>query len=497
MKKRQSWLFFIIFLIAFSIYLLVNYPFQLGLDLRGGSQLTLELIKEDGNITKDELDSVKAVLDKRVNNLGVSESNLQTLGSNQLVLELPGEQDPLAASRVIGKTALLEFRTQKADSFNDLKKLQFQRLQINNLIDSFNEFSKRNFDKNLKDKLEDSLLEIEKSINYESNESELFIKLNETRKFINSQIANLFVKTNLTGKDLISAGRRQEQTNNNWEVLLSFSSEGGDKFADLTKSIAGTQRLLSIVLDGESISEASVGNQFSKTGITGGSATISGNFNAEEARELEVQLRGGALPLPVQIIETNTIGPLLGNRNIIKSFYAAILGLIFVGLFMVINYRILGLISVASLLTYGLFNLALYSLIPVTITLPGIAGLILSIGMAVDANILIFERVRDELNLGNTLIRSIDDGFRRANSSILDGHVTTLISCFVLFIIGTSFVKGFAATLGLGVLISLFTSLNCSKTFLRFLTSYQFMRKKNFYLKEIKNTSPTNLINKS
>ena len=497
MKKRQSWLFFIIFLIAFSIYLLVNYPFQLGLDLRGGSQLTLELIKEDGNITKDELDSVKAVLDKRVNNLGVSESNLQTLGSNQLVLELPGEQDPLAASRVIGKTALLEFRTQKEDSFNDLKKLQFQRLQINNLIDSFNEFSKRNFDKNLKDKLEDSLLEIEKSINYESNESELFIKLNETRKFINSQIANLFVKTNLTGKDLISAGRRQEQTNNNWEVLLSFSSEGGDKFADITKSIAGTQRLLSIVLDGESISEASVGNQFSKTGITGGSATISGNFNAEEARELEVQLRGGALPLPVQIIETNTIGPLLGNRNIIKSFYAAILGLIFVGLFMIINYRILGLISVASLLTYGLFNLALYSLIPVTITLPGIAGLILSIGMAVDANILIFERVRDELNLGNTLIRSIDDGFRRANSSILDGHVTTLISCFVLFIIGTSFVKGFAATLGLGVLISLFTSLNCSKTFLRFLTSYQFMRKKNFYLKEFKNTSPTNLINKS
>ena len=497
MKKRQSWLFFIIFLIAFSIYLLVNYPFQLGLDLRGGSQLTLELIKEDGNITKDELDSVKAVLDKRVNNLGVSESNLQTLGSNQLVLELPGEQDPLAASRVIGKTALLEFRTQKADSFNDLKKLQFQRLQINNLIDSFNELSKRNFDKNLKDKLEDSLLEIEKSINYESNESELFIKLNETRKFINSQIANLFVKTNLTGKDLISAGRRQEQTNNNWEVLLSFSSEGGDKFADLTKSIAGTQRLLSIVLDGESISEASVGNQFSKTGITGGSATISGNFNAEEARELEVQLRGGALPLPVQIIETNTIGPLLGNRNIIKSFYAAILGLIFVGLFMIINYRILGLISVASLLTYGLFNLALYSLIPVTITLPGIAGLILSIGMAVDANILIFERVRDELNLGNTLIRSIDEGFRRANSSILDGHLTTLISCLVLFIIGTSFVKGFAATLGLGVLISLFTSLNCSKTFLRFLTSYQFMRRKNLYLKDLTNSSPTNLINKS
>ncbi len=494
MKRRQSWLFFIIFLVAFSIYLLINYPFQLGLDLRGGSQLTLELKKDEGNITKDELDSVKAVLDKRVNNLGVSESNLQTLGSNQLILELPGEQDPLAASRVIGKTALLEFRTQSEGTFNELKKLQFQRLKINNLIDSFKDVNKRNMDKNIQDKLEESLSEIEESVSYKSNELDLYSKLNETRKFINSEIANLFVKSNLTGKDLISAGRRQEQTNNNWEVLLSFSSEGGDKFAELTKSIAGSQRLISIVLDGESISEASVGNQFSKTGITGGSATISGSFNAEEARELEVQLRGGALPLPVQIIESNTIGPLLGNRNIIKSFYAAILGLIFVGLFMITNYRILGFVSVASLFTYGLFNLALYALIPVTITLPGIAGLILSIGMAVDANILIFERVRDELNSGNTLIRSIDNGFQRANSSILDGHVTTLISCLVLFLIGTSFVKGFAATLGLGVLISLFTSLNCSKTFLRFITSYQFMRQKNFYLKDVKNNPSTNII---
>ena len=497
MNRRQGWFFFIIFLLAFSIYLLINFPLQLGLDLKGGSQLTLQLIKNDNNVTKDELDAVKAVLDKRVNNLGVSESNLQTLGTNQLILELPGEQDPLSAKRVIGKTALLEFRKQIKNTSKELKDLQFQRTKINILIQEYDEFIKRKVDDNSIEKFKNSLIEIEKKSNFSSNEEEIYKKLIDTRRFINTEIANLFIKTDLSGKDLINAGRRQEQTNNNWEVLLSFSSDGGDKFAEITKSIAGSQRLLSIVLDGESISEASVGNQFSKTGITGGSATISGNFNAEEARELEVQLRGGALPLPVQIIETNTIGPLLGNRNIIKSFYAAILGLIFVGLFMVINYRILGLISVASLLTYGLFNLAFYALIPVTITLPGIAGLILSIGMAVDANILIFERVRDELNLGNTLIRSIDEGFRRANSSILDGHLTTLISCLVLFIIGTSFVKGFAATLGLGVLISLFTSLNCSKTFLRFLTSYQFMRRKNLYLKDVTNSSSTNLINKS
>ncbi len=482
MNRRQGWFFFIIFLLAFSIYLLINFPLQLGLDLRGGSQLTLQLIKSGSSVTKDELDSVKAVLDKRVNNLGVSESNLQTLGTNQLILQLPGEQDPLSAKRVIGKTALLEFRKQTPNTFLELKELQLLRLNINNIINEYDELIKRKLDENSLDKIKNLLNEIENKINFVSTENDIYKKLIDTKKFINTEIANLFMKTELSGKDLISAGRRQEQVNNNWEVLLSFNNKGGEKFADITKSIAGTNRLLAIVLDGESISEASVGNQFIKTGITGGSATISGNFNAEEARELEVQLRGGALPLPIEIIETNTIGPILGFRNIIKSLYAAILGLIFVGLFMIFNYRILGLISVISLIFYGFFNLALYALIPVTLTLPGIAGLILSIGMAVDANILIFERIRDELKKGNTLIRSIDNGFLRANSSIIDGHITTLISCIVLFILGTNFVKGFAATLGIGVLISLFTSLNCSKTFLRFITSYQSMRQKKLYV---------------
>jgi len=481
MNRRQGWFFFIIFLLAFSIYLLINFPLQLGLDLRGGSQLTLQLIKND-SVSKDELESVKAVLDKRVNNLGVSESNLQTLGTDQLILQLPGEQDPLSAKRVIGKTALLEFRKQSPNTSSELKDLQFLRSNINSIIKEYDELIKRKLDQNSLDKIKKVLNEIEYKINFASEENDIYKKLINTRKFINTEIANLFIKTDLSGKDLISAGRRQEQVNNNWEVLLSFNNIGGEKFAEITKSIAGTNRLLSIVLDGESISEASVGNQFIKTGITGGSATISGNFNAEQARELEVQLRGGSLPLPIEIIETNTIGPILGSRNIIKSLYAAILGLVFVGLFMILNYRILGLISVISLIFYGFFNLALYSLIPVTLTLPGIAGLILSIGMAVDANILIFERIRDELKNGNTLIRSIDNGFLRANSSIIDGHITTLISCIVLFILGTNFVKGFSATLGIGVLISLFTSLNCSKTFLRFITSYQSMRQKKLYV---------------
>ncbi len=460
MKRRQGWLFFIIFLLSLSIYLLISYPLQLGLDLKGGSQLTLQIIKEEGKVSKDELEAVNAVIDRRVNNLGVSESNLQTLGGDQLILELPGEQNPLVASRVLGKTALLEFRTQKAGTSKDLKSLQIQRFKIKELIEQYSSFEKIQYDDNLLINIQNDLQETEQELNYSPTSNDLYEKLIEIKKYIDNEITNLFIKTDLSGRDLINAGRRQEQTRSSWEVLLTFSNSGGDKFAEITKSIAGTDQLLAIILDGESISEAGVGSQFANTGITGGSATISGNFTAENARELEVQLKGGSLPLPIEIVETNTIGALLGSKNILKSLYAAISGLIFVGIFMI----------------------ALYSLIPVTLTLPGISGLILSIGMAVDANILIFERIREELFDGNTLTRSIDSGFQRANSSIVDGHITTLLSCFVLFLLGTNFVKGFAATLGIGVLISLFTSLNCSKTILRFFTTYQSLRQKNLYL---------------
>ena len=435
----------------------------------------------DGNVTNDELEAVQFVLDKRVNNLGVSESNLQTLGRDKLILELPGVNKIEEAERILGKTALLEFRIQKVGTTDDLNNLQSQRSDINNLIDQFL-FIKNRDEKNDYTDINNILLNIQNDLNFSPKSEDLYKKLIELKQYINNQIAELFTKTDLTGKDLIDAGRRQEQTNNNWEVTLTFNDEGARKFALITKSIAGTNQTLSIILDGESISEASVGIQFSANGITGGLATISGNFNAQEARDLEVQLKGGSLPLPIKIIERNEISPLLGQKNIIKSVYAAISGLLIVGIFMIFNYRILGLVSVVSLILYGFFNLAFYSLIPVTLTLPGISGLILSIGMAVDANILIFERIREELRNGNTLIRSIDSGFQRANSSIIDGHITTFLSCFVLFLLGTNFVKGFAVTLGLGVGISLFTSLNCSKTILRFFTTYQSLRQKDLYL---------------
>ena len=166
MKRRQGWLFFIIFLLTLSVYLLINYPLQLGLDLQGGSQLTLQIIKEEGKVSKDELEAVNAVIDRRVNNLGVSESNLQTLGGDQLILELPGEQNPLAASRVLGKTALLEFRTQKAGTSKDLKSLQLQRLNIKELIDQFSSLEKSQYDDNFLKNIQNDLQATEQELNY-------------------------------------------------------------------------------------------------------------------------------------------------------------------------------------------------------------------------------------------------------------------------------------------------------------------------------------------
>jgi len=206
MKRRQGWLFFIIFLLTLSVYLLINYPLQLGLDLKGGSQLTLQIIKEEGKVTKDELDAVNSVIDRRVNNLGVSESNLQTLGGDQLILELPGEQNPLVASKVLGKTALLEFRTQKEGSSTDLKTLQLQRLSINELIEQYSFEEKNQNNDNFLKVIQDDLKDIEQELNYSSTSNDLYGKLIEIKKYVDKEITDLFIKTDLSGKDLINAG---------------------------------------------------------------------------------------------------------------------------------------------------------------------------------------------------------------------------------------------------------------------------------------------------
>jgi preprotein translocase subunit SecD len=479
MARQQGWFALILALAIAAGALLFSWntpetPLgqRLGLDLRGGSQLTLQVLPAGAikSVQKEQLDAVKEVLDRRINGLGVAESTLQTVGDDQLVLQLPGEQDPTRAANVLGTTALLEFRAQKAGTEQRLQELLSLKRQATALLIRLNGISKQDAASPLADQASADT----KQADREQLEADL--------QRINIDIVSQFEPTGLTGKDLVTAGRQQQQSGSGWDVTLSFTKEGGDKFASLTQSIAGSGRLLGIVLDGRSISEASVGPEFKAAGITGGSASITGNFTAEQARDLEVQLRGGSLPLPVKILEVRTVGPSLGVENIRTSLIAALTGLALVAVFMVIVYRLAGIVAVIALSLYGLFNLAVYALIPVTLTLPGIAGFILSLGMAVDANVLIFERIKEELRSGNTLIRSIDTGFAMAFSSILDGQVTTLISCVALFMLGTGLVKGFAVTLGIGVLLSLFSALTCTRTLLRVLMSYPGLRRINYFI---------------
>jgi preprotein translocase subunit SecD len=469
MARQQGWFALILALAIAAGALLASFPLQLGLDLRGGSQLTLQVMPAGAikSVQAEQLEAVKEVLERRINGLGVAESSLQTIGSDQLMLQLPGEQDPSRAARVLGTTALLEFRAQKPgteERMQELLKLKRQAQALQMRLSGKGEPDGG------------------AAANDGQREAADLKTVEADLQRLNADIVALYEPAQLTGKDLVGAGRQQQQSGNAWDVTLNFNREGGEQFAELTRSIAGTGRLLGIVLDGRSISEASVGPEFQAAGITGGAASITGNFSAEEARELEVQLRGGSLPLPVKIIEVRTVGPTLGAENVRTSLVAALSGLALVAVFMVLVYRLAGLVAVLALSLYALFNLAIYALIPVTLTLPGIAGFILSLGMAVDANVLIFERIKEELRDGNTLIRSIDTGFSLAFSSILDGQLTTLISCAALFLLGTGLVKGFAVTLGIGVILSLFSALTCTRTLLRLLMSYPALRRPSYFL---------------
>lgn len=481
MARQQGWFALILALAIAAAALLSQFPLQLGLDLRGGSQLTLQVLPAGAitRIEREQLEAVKDVLERRINGLGVAESTLQTVGDDQLLLQLPGEQDPTRAARVLGSTALLEFRAQKPGTAEEMRGLLAVKRQAEALRDRA-AAAPRPAEPQPADAQLSALLEQQGVIVPEGTDRNRQLDL--LLETVNQQIVALYEPAALTGSELVSAGRQQQQTGTAWDVTLSFTREGGERFARLTQAIAGTDRLLGIVLDGRSISEASVGPEFQVAGITGGAASITGNFSAEEARELEVQLRGGSLPLPVEVIELRTIGPSLGAENVRTSLVAALAGLVLVALFMLLLYRLAGAVAVLALSLYALFNLAVYALIPVTLTLPGIAGFILSLGMAVDANVLIFERIKDELREGNTLIRSIDTGFSLAISSILDGQVTTLISCAALFALGTGFVKGFAVTLGIGVLISLFSALVGTRVLLRLLMSYPALRRPTYFL---------------
>ena len=280
-----------------------------------------------------------------------------------------------------------------------------------------------------------------------------------------------FLQTGLNGRHLKRAQLVFDPSTGVPQVSLQLTEEGAKLFADITKRNIG--KMVAIYLDGTPISAPIVQSE-----IPDGSAVISGKFTPQEAKLLATRLNSGALPVPISLISQQTVGASLGKESLEKSLTAGVYGLLAVALFMILFYRLPGVVSVFALIVYVLIVLSVYKIVPVTLTLAGIAGFILSLGMAVDANVLIFARTREELKAGKTLTQSMDEGFSRAWLSVRDSHVTTLIGAFMLYVFTTSIVKGFALTLGIGVLVSLFTATIVTRKVLHLFAKPSFENKK-------------------
>ena len=354
-----------------------------GLDLQGGTHVVLQAVDTpELKVDDDAVNRSVKVIERRVNELGLTEPVIQRQGKDRIIVELPGVKDPEKAISMLGRTAMLQFKDESG-------------------------------------------------------------------------------KVVLTGSDLKDA-KAQVSQGNQAVVGLEFNDEGGKKFADLTARNVGKK--IAIELDGQVLTAPVV-----QEAITGGHAQISGSRNVEEAEHLAILLRSGSLPVKIEVMENRTVGPTLGQDSKDKSVKAFSIGIIGVFVFMLLFYRLAGVVADIALLLYVMLLLLVMRYLGATLTLPGIAGIILSVGMAVDANVLIFERFKEEVKRGKTLRSAMDSGFGRAIVTILDSNLTTIMAAAVLFYLGTGPIKGFAVTLALGTLLSMFTAVTVTKFLLRFL----------------------------
>lgn len=399
----------------------VNRDFQtrLGLDLVGGVQALLEAdVPADQAIDPESMKTAETIIENRVNGLGVSEAIVQQAGDRRVVVELPGETDPQQALSVIEQTGLLEFVDMSLLSPEEAYFLIGTTVQT--------DFSATGQQTTPSDP-----------------DSQVFNTV-----MTGTSIKNVGVTTDLAGQ---------------YQVGFELDTAGGQIFKDFTTSHIGS--VLAIVLDKQVISTPRI-----DSAITEGSGVITGRFTIDEANNLAIQLRYGSLPIPMKVVTSQSVGPTLGQDSLQKSLVAGIIGLVVVILFMAINYRLPGVVADLALICYALITFAVFKFIPVTLTLPGIAGFVLSLGVAVDANILIFERLKEELREGKLLRTSIDLGWNRAWPSIRDSNFSTLITCGILFWFGNTFgasiVKGFSLTLAIGVMVSMFTAIIVTRTFL-------------------------------
>ncbi|MEA1909532.1 MAG: protein translocase subunit SecD [Patescibacteria group bacterium] len=429
MAKRTGWLLGLIVVILLGA-LIVDIPafakfvgfkdglyIHKGLDLQGGTHLVYQtdLTKVAAGGAEEAAIGVVDVIRRRIDALGVSEPIIQkTRDNSRIIVELPGITDVNEAIALIGETAQLEFREGV----------------------------------------------VEKSID-------------ENNQIISAEYAD-WGDIGLTGAHFVRAEVQIDQSSTSIVrrplIAIEFDNEGKDVFAGATKR--NLQKPLAIFLDKILLSAPVVQDE-----ITDGHAVINGDFSIESAKSLAIQLNAGALPVPISLISQNNIGATLGQEAVNKSVIAGFLGLLLVLIFMIAYYRLPGVLAALALLIYTIIALAVFIAIPVTLTLAGIAGFIISVGMAIDANILIFERMREEIREGRTVIAAIDAGFYRAWSSIRDSNIATLITCIILYYFGSGLIRGFAVTLGIGVIISMFTAITVTHTFLRLTASTSLAKK--------------------
>jgi protein-export membrane protein SecD len=432
MIKRRFWavvLILVSFLIGYFVYSSESssnssHKFKLGLDLNGGTELVYkaDLSKSSSTVSEitSSMNTLRDVIEKRVNAFGVSEAVVRVervgfTGSDneqQLIVELPGVTDIDKAVSMIGQTPTLEFRLVASDT--------------------------------------DALA---KTITASSTDAEK-----------QAVVDQMYEYTGLTGKYLQKSALEFNQTSGEAMVSLQFNSEGSDLFAKITRENVG--RKLAIFLDGNVVSMPNI-----KEEITGGNAVISGGFTSsagiKEARGLVNDLNLGALPVPINLISTQTVGASLGHDAVNAATKAGIIAFIVIAIFLILIYRLPGLLAVVALAIYTAINLALFKLIPVTLTAAGIAAFILSVGMAVDANILIFERMKEEMKRGRELGDAVQEGFKRAWTSIRDSNTSSMITAVVLYAFSsTAVVKGFALVFFIGVAISMFTAIVATRTLL-------------------------------
>ncbi|MBI5699683.1 protein translocase subunit SecD [Candidatus Saganbacteria bacterium] len=417
-----------------SVFIIYTFPINLGLDLQGGTRLVFEGRDTDKvKVSDDAMAGVAAVIRNRIDALGVSEPVIQRKGANQVIVELPGVKDPDRAIKLMGDTALLEFvEAEWAPG-------------------------------------DESILSPEKIKEFYGPDARL-AKVPEVRDGqAVSERPIILKKAVLSGADLKLAYPQIDEYGNP-SVGFELSGEGGKAFAELTTR--HIEKPIAIVLDGRIISAPNV-----KTPITEGKGIITGNFTADEVKDMVIKLKAGALPIPVKMIETRIVGPTLGKDSIDRSLVAGIIGFLFIIIFMTLYYRLPGFISILALIIYVSLTLMILSLLRTTLTLPGIAGFLLSIGMAVDADVIIFERLKEELRLGKTVKAAVEAAFERAFTAILDSNVTTVIAAATLFFVGTGTIKGFAITLSIGILVSMFTAIVLVRMMMEMLLSAGFINK--------------------